>query len=1201
MATVVLNAVGTYLGGPVGGWIGATIGSYIDSAYLYPALMGTQTIPGQRLEQLKVMTSTEGATIPRIYGRMRASGQVIWATDFKETRTTERVGGKGAGGPSTKVEEYLYSCSFAVALCEGVVASIGRVWADSKLLDMSGVTWRLHQGREDQAVDPLIASIEGETPAYRGVAYVVFEDLPLKAFGNRLPQLNFEIFKVDKDPDALENRLKSVCMIPGSGEFVYATEKVLRRTSLTVTTAENVHGSFGEKTDVEASLDQLDEIAENMANVSLVTSWFGTDLRAGSCEIKPGVEIPNKATIPVEWRVNGLDRTAAYQVSATAGVPNYGGTPSDLAVLEGIAAIKARGWGVTFYPFILMDIPTGNAKPDPYGGSEQKPFPWRGRITCHPAPGRVGSPYGTATAATQVSAFFGTCLPSHFAAGDNTVTYSGPAEWSYRRMVLHYAKLCQMAGGVDAFLIGSELIGLSTVKGAAGAYPTVAALKQLAADVRGILGAGTKIGYAADWTEYNGVKPYDDATGWTFHLDPLWSDANIDFVGIDNYCPLADWRDGSSHVDALAGAPSTYDRGYLQSNIEGGEAFAWYYASPADRASQTRTPITDGLGKPWVYRVKDFRSFWTNQHFNRVAGVEAGSPTGWVPQSKPLWITELGVPAIDKGANQPNVFYDPKSSESAFPYFSSGARDDLIQRRALEAWFSYWDPSAGHNPTSAVYGGPMIPLERASVWCWDARPYPDFPQRSSVWSDAANYTLGHWLNGRLGGSSLASIVQAEFDRVKPGVADTTDLTQAVAGFMVDGVVSARQAIDPLMTVYQFDAVEVGPNIRFVTRGRPSVATIDESELVSTNAEEEDFSLTRGQETELPRSLKWVAIDGNADYQNLSAEARRLTVSADRVSASQFPIVIGSGELQGLADQAIQDQWVMRERGTFTLPPSRLALDPADVVRLTLGGRPYDFRLSAIGDGEARSVEAAATDPSIYGLRYYVDRVQEPPSLPIYGPPEVMLLDIPQIVADLPAQRPYAVAAASPWPGAVAIFRSPTTSGFELATQVTRGGILGATAATFPAGPLHRFDQANALVVDVAGGILTSATESEVFAGANAIAQFVDAELVSPGRDRLTRLLRGQLGSEAAMRSPLAAGARVAVLDSSLTSIPFDLEMRGLPYNWRYGPIGSALSDPAFTGETTAIQSKGLRPYSPDHVRGSRQCLHSAEPASTDSR
>jgi hypothetical protein len=121
-----------------------------------------------------------------------------------------------------------------------------------------------------------------------------------------------------------------------------------------------------------------------------------------------------------------------------------------------------------------------------------------------------------------------------------------------------------------------------------------------------------------------------------------------------------------------------------------------------------RTPIADGAaGKPWVFRYKDLRASWENQHINRPGGVESATPTAWVPQSKPIWFTELSCPAVDRGTNQPNVFFDPKSSESFLPYFSRGWRDDAIQRAYLEATYLWWGEPA-NNPVSSVYGQRMV-------------------------------------------------------------------------------------------------------------------------------------------------------------------------------------------------------------------------------------------------------------------------------------------------------------------------------------------------------------------------------------------------------------------------------------------------------------------------------------------------------------
>ena len=138
------------------------------------------------------------------------------------------------------------------------------------------------------------------------------------------------------------------------------------------------------------------------------------------------------------------------------------------------------------------------------------------------------------------------------------------------------------------------------------------------------------------------------------------------------------------------GTRSIYEAGYLTGKLRGGEGFDWYYASGGDRDAQVRTPITDGAGKPWVFRYKDIKSWWLNAHYDRPGGVESGTPTGWVPQSKPFWLMEIGCPAVDKGANQPNVFVDPKSSETALPYYSRGSRDDFMQRRFLRAFVRGW-------------------------------------------------------------------------------------------------------------------------------------------------------------------------------------------------------------------------------------------------------------------------------------------------------------------------------------------------------------------------------------------------------------------------------------------------------------------------------------------------------------------------------
>jgi hypothetical protein len=199
MATLVLTALGTAIGGPLGGAIGGLIGSSFDQAVLFKP-KGRE---GRRLSDLQLQTSTYGAQIPKLFGTMRAAGSVIWATDLKEKKNKS---GGGKGRPS--VTTYSYSASFAVALSARRVRAVRRIWADGNLLRgaagdfKTGLNaFRLHLGGEDQAADALIASAEGisSTPAHRGIAYAVFEDLQLADYGNRIPSLTFEV-EADEGP-----------------------------------------------------------------------------------------------------------------------------------------------------------------------------------------------------------------------------------------------------------------------------------------------------------------------------------------------------------------------------------------------------------------------------------------------------------------------------------------------------------------------------------------------------------------------------------------------------------------------------------------------------------------------------------------------------------------------------------------------------------------------------------------------------------------------------------------------------------------------------------------------------------------------------------------------------------------------------------------------------------------------------------------
>lgn len=1416
MATQGLALIGTALGGSIGGPGGAAIGAIIGSAIGSHVDKSLGLAPpdtynyGPRLDETPIQTTAEGAPILRSYGRTKIAGHIIWASRFTEIVTTTETsqgggGGKGASGPKNKNVEYTYTCSFAIALCEGPIVDTVRFWLDTEVMDLTGVNYRVYKGTETQTADPKIVAVEGAdyVPSFKGIAYVVFEDLELTPYGNRIPNITVEVFAyASEDLEEMEYKITALNIIPATGEHAYdptivttiaarldngdaanysgwqtVMEDGVEVIPVDVARIEvktiNANTGLG-ISDWTRSIDDMETALPNIAKTQLVVSWFGSDLRIGNCKIEPKVEFYGTTTRDParRWKVSDTERADAARVSLDEEFnPLFGGTPTDQSVYSAIRDLNTRGHSVAFYPFILMDIPAGNTLPNPYSNNAatigQPVFPWRGRITVSPAAGFTGTVDKTAAVNSQLSAFMGTCIPSNFGVWDGvTIPYFGPNEWTYRRMVLHYAKLCAAAGGVDLFYIGTEMVNMLSMRSNTSTYPAVTAMQTLAAEVSSILGSGCKVTYAADWSEWNGHSPGDGTNDFHFHLDPLWADPNIDVVAIDNYMPLSDWRHTPGHLDGVT-YESIYNRDYLASNVEGGEYYDWYYADIAARNDQTRLPIVDSAyGDHWVFRRKDIKNWWLNQHRNRPAGVKGATlPTGfellngtmtinsvveesgfnrinmtlaynntsgsstvavafrttsatspaatagqtwissitgkiisathttslfidernasfvtvanssialstteqtftlsrlftnatttkasirinravaagenysatleikipvlrqsgdvnqldpvftgvvsgvvnastnitaWVPQSKPIIFSELGCPAIDKGSNQPNVFVDPKSSESVAPYYSLGTRDDAIQRRFIETHFNYWADVA-NNPVSTVYTDKMIDTTSMYLWTWDSRPYPYFPSLRNVWKDAYNWELGHWLSGRAGALELSVLVNRIMST--SGVAyDTSKLVGTVFGYSIDGVMSIADALQPLMNAYFFDMYESRNTIVFRHRGTKPDWSITAADCVRSTSAGDFYERVRIEDTELPQLIRLSFIDVSTSLQIGTAVAQKLVGNSKAVFEINIPVVMQHSAAENIVNTILHEMHLQREHLQLTLAPRFFAVEPTDIIDVTLDEISGTYRVDEVSRENGISLALTRTSESVYVntaiTASLVPLITNATPIALFA----ALLDLPLLSDDTATtSAPWIAAYSTPWAPANFLY-SPEDTNYNYDTTIIRRADIGNVVFNVSSGPEHQWDVGNTIRIVMAKEALQllSTTEENVMNGSNLgaikclngeweIFSWVTATLVGNGIWDLTKLLRGRFGTEKAMQSGIAAGAEFVVV-SSLTRSNMPNSLRTLALNWKFGPSSRDISDDTYNTVIAVIDGIGLRPLSVVNIKATK--------------
>ena len=1048
---------------------------------------------------------------------------MIWSSRFLESVHTEQVGGKGGGGAS--VREYSYSVSLAIALCEGEVSRVGRIWADGQAVEQNGLTFRLHRGTEGQLPDPLIEAIEGAAPAYRGTAYVVIEHLDLTPFGNRIPQFNFEVFRrppaslpgVPRSP-ALD--VRGVALVPGCGEYALATEQVHFKRGKGDNVVLNVHNDRGVP-DLVASLDQLTAELPNTKSVSLVVSWFGDDLRCDRCSLRPAVEQAGEDGRPMRWEVSGQGRGSAHVVSRTPdNRPIFGGTPADASVLQAIARLKASGLKVMFYPFILMDIQAGNGRSDPWtGAADQPPVPWRGRITLAKAPGRSGSSDKTTAAAGEVAAFFGRAAPGDFQADGDTVAYEGPEEWSYRRFVLHYAHLCALAGGVDAFCIGSEMRSLTQIRDSAAGYPAVRELCTLAEEVRGILGAGHEARICRGL-----VGIFRTSAGGRIGRPALPSRSALGLV-LDRFRRHRQLHAafGLARRNRARGRRGRVD---LRPRLSQGQRRRWRGV----RLVLCRWRGPGGAGAPSDHRWRLWRGLGVSlqgpgelvvEAARRAAGRrQGGRAHGLAAPLEADLVHRARLPGGEQGHQPAERVPRPQVFRELLSVLLGRMPGRFHPVPLPPGDPRHWNDPA-NNPSSGTYGGRMVDMDRAHVWAWDARPWPDFPNRLETWIDGGNYETGHWLNGRASLASLAEVVAEICQRSGLDAMDLARLHGGVAGYTIDAVETGRQSLQPLMLAYAFDSFTVDGALAFANRGNSAAIEISPDALVAAGREPV-VSLTRTPAAETPERVTVGFVRAEQDYLPGAVEALAPDAVEQRTEQTSLPLVLFEGEAEAIAGRALSEGRIARDGLACALPPSMLALTPGDLLALPSGTEEALYRVDRIEEAGHRAVSAVRIEASVYEAPVRVVRASRAPVLAAQSPVDAEFLDLPLLSGDEDPLSPRVAVARVPWAGPVAVFAADNDYGYAFDREVRRPAVMGSLIDPLPAGMPGLWMRA-AVRVGLVAGALQSRSESDVLNGANAAA----LRFGSSGDWEVLQFRERGAGGAAAVSSgrPLCAGRR----------------------------------------------------------------------------
>lgn len=725
-------------------------------------------------------------------------------------------------------------------------------------------------------------------------------------------------------------------------------------------------------------------------------------------------------------------------------------------------------------------------------------------------------------------------------------------ENQYEPFILHYANLTK--NHINAFLIGSELKSLTAIKDENNNFPFVDKLIILAEKCRQILGEKIKISYAADWSEYHHTD-----NGW-YNMDKLWANNNIDFVGVDAYFPLTDRAEQSN-----------IDKDIIMKGWTSGEYYDYYYENNIK------------MNLKQEYAIKNIKFWWENKHIN-----PDGLETLWQAKHKKIWFTEYGFASVDATTNEPSKFYDVNSMDGGFPKNSKGFCDFYAQRMALEATEEVWKNSDF--------------VEQKFIWCWDARPYPYFPNRLDLWTDGGNWKFGHWLNGKVKLTQAKDLLKQLFidAKINQNTISNIEINDVIDGFVINNNLTLNDALEMLKTVYFFDFIEQNGAVNIISnKNNVNRETTDiyENELTSfsTNGNEVFLEVINKNINELPKKVQFAFLDKNVGYDSNLVYSQRETEDTDFIELDTIPIVLDENKAKNITEINLYLKWLERNTFKFVLSPKYLFLEVSDLINLIIEKNSYLLKIKEITINENLTLTIIANlfDNSIYNTNNNTNNNED--SIVInkaVGETNYTIFEIPAISNDL-LDKPTVFftvnAVEAGWSGAN-IYYSENSDNYKFFDSSIENSIVGFLGNNLKNVKPYYFDYENniniilhsKIDVDELNNITTTAilSKQNIALLGNECLQFETITLNENGSYTLKNILRGLFGTEKYMNNH-QIGDKFILLNNNILQQITDINK--LFFNNYYKVVSIGNDFLTTNAKAFTISGKNLTPLAPCHI------------------
>lgn len=451
--------------------------------------------------------------------------------------------------------------------------------------------------------------------------------------------------------------------------------------------------------------------------------------------------------------------------------------------------------------------------------------------------------------------------------------------------------------------------------------------------------------------------------------------------------------------------------------------------------------------------------------------------------------------------------------------------------------------------------------------------------------------------------SIVEDVSLLVDYVAGTDIDATELTDTFPGYMIRTRMTARKALEPLATAFNWRSVESDFMIKFPKRGGASIGNIPQIDLGATAGEvptTQPLKKTRMTEDQLFETALIEYIDPTFDNNPNTQQAKRIREAID-VGGSlifNFPGALGNDQAKQIIERILFQAWAGRTGIETSIPLKHILKDPGDVVTITKDGKTIQVELHNVrlGANSVIKIEGTIDDSVVHeSTATGVDALgDEEQIIVISGTTDLFILDTP-LLRDLDDGHGIYVGAGTPegasWPGAQ-IFRGTSATAFSpfvgmVSSRNLDYGVASTILADAGAGI---WDRTNSLTLNLTSGALSSDTEDNVLNGSNAllvgdeIIQFTTAVLNADGTYTISILLRGRRGTEFATGTHVAKETVIVLSSATLLRVDVNLSEHLSTFFYKAITLGSSQFSSITIEQVLNLRSQ--MPYAPSHIAGS---------------